>query len=130
MHGRADIEASEPRVSRAVVEQARIGAVVRQRARKRSTSHKPTRKTNAFAKWGRLKLKARQIGAINRKSQSAKIAVAKYRRIQDIDPFIINTFDDSASEVHAWIQHLGNCVRYWIANNQSGKAILEINDEL
>src|SRR4029453_15888790 len=51
-------------------------------------------------------------------------------RIQDIDPFIINTFDDSASKIQAWIQHLGDCARCWIANNQSGKAFLEINDEL
>src|SRR5438046_2715683 len=56
--------------------------------------------------------------------------MTKDRRIQYIGPFVIDTFDDSAREVQAWIQYLGDCSSCWIANNQSRKAVLKINDEL
>ena len=59
VHGCAGIKASEPGVSRAVVEQAGIGAIVGQRAGKRGTPNKFTRKPNSFANRSRLKFKAR-----------------------------------------------------------------------
>src|SRR5262249_35621721 len=68
VHRCARIKSSEPRLSRAVVEQARIGAVMRQRARKRRATHKSTRNTNAFANWSRLELKSRQVGSVNGES--------------------------------------------------------------
>src|SRR5438067_3069015 len=97
--GRAKIETSKPRPSRAVIEGADKSSIVWQRAGKGETVHKSTRKTNSFANRGRLKLKPREVGAIEGKGKSAKIAVTEYRRIQNIDRFVINPFDHGARQV-------------------------------
>src|SRR4029077_4399017 len=96
---RANIEASEPGVSRAVVERADKGSIVRQRAGKREAIDKLTGKTKSLANRGRLKLKSREIGAVKGKGESAKIATTKDGGIQNIDPFVINPFHNTASEI-------------------------------
>src|SRR5438477_11955502 len=99
VEGRAKIETSKPRPSRAVIERADKGSIMWQRAGKREAVHKTTRKTNSFGNRGRLKLKPREIGAIERKGKSAKIATIKDGGIQNIDRFVINTFHNSARQV-------------------------------
>ena len=98
--GRASIETSEPGIGRAVIERADKGSIMWQRAGKREKplTNSPER-PNSFANRGRLKLKPREIGAVEGKGKSPKIATTKDGGIQNIDPFVINTFHNSASEI-------------------------------
>src|SRR5206468_1922208 len=95
----ATIETSQPGVSRPVVERADKGSIMWQRACKREAEHKFTRKTNSLANRGRLKLKPREIGAVEGKGKPAKIATTKDGGIQNIDCFVINPFHHSAGKV-------------------------------
>ena len=99
VNGRANIEASEPGVSRAVPERAGKGSSMRQRAGKVGKKHIRTREPKSVAVGTYLKLKPRQIGSVEGKGKSAKIATTKARRIQNIDRFVIETFHHGAGEV-------------------------------
>src|SRR4029079_15812705 len=117
----------EPGIGRAVIERTHKSSSVRQRAAKRGEQRKFTRNTKLVAKRGRLKLKPREIGAVEGKGKSAKIATTKDGGIQNIDPFVINPFHNSASEIKAWIDDIGDCARWiasWITSHQSGKTVL------
>src|SRR5207248_8414571 len=129
--GRSKIETSKPGPSRPVVEAAGKSASVGQRPGKRhARGHKLTRKTKLVAKRRRLKLKPREIGAIEGKGKSAKIATTKDGGIQNIDPFVINTFHNSASEIKARIEDFGDCASCRITAHRPGEAVLEIENKL
>src|SRR5207237_8994276 len=99
VNSRAKIGSSKPRPSPAVIVRADKGSIMSQRAGKGEAVHKTTRKTNSFANRGRLKLKPREVGPIERKGKSAKIATIKDGGIQNIDRFVIDTFDHGARQV-------------------------------
>src|SRR5207249_11702881 len=129
--GRANIEAGEPRLSRAVIERADKGSIMWQRTTKvESERHKFTRKTNSFANRGRLKLKPREIGAVEGKGKSPKIPTTKDGGIQNIDRFVIKTFHDCPGQVQVGIDDPGDCASCRLTTHQSGEAVLEINNEL
>ena len=46
-----------------------------------------------------LKLSTGEPGAVERGRQSAKIAVAKYRRVENIDRFVVETFKNRAGKI-------------------------------
>ena len=99
MSCRANVEAGKPGLSRPVPERAGKGSRMWQRAGKIGAGYKLTREPNAVTVGTRLKLKPGQVGAIENKGKSAKIAMAKVRRIQGIDRFVIQAFHHSAGEV-------------------------------
>src|SRR5438552_1495337 len=130
MDGRANIEASQPSIGRAVIEGADKGSIMWQRAGKREAVHKFARKTNSFANRGRLKLKPREIGAVEGKGKSAKIATTKDGGIQNIDRFVINPFHHGAGKVQVGIADPGDCASCQITTHQPGEVVLEIDNEL
>ena len=80
----------------------------------------------AFYVRGSLKLSPRQPGAVDRCRHPTPIAAAEDRRIQNIDCFVVETFEDRAGKVIAGIDDqldrprlAGNCTRS-TENNRPG----------
>src|SRR5439155_16986072 len=96
---RANIETGDPGVSRAVPERAGKGSSVRQRASQGRKKYIRTREPKSVSVGTYLKLEPGQIGPIEGKGKSAKIAMTKARRIEDIDRLVVQTFHHGAGEV-------------------------------
>src|SRR6266436_5034425 len=100
MDDRANIQTLHPRIRRAVVEQTKIGSIPRQRTGQvESRRQNLTPDTEPFALRVNLKLSSREPGAIGRECEPAEIAVAKNRRIQNIDRFVVETFKNCAGKI-------------------------------
>ena len=97
---RANIETLHPRVSRAVVEQTEIGPIPWQRTGQgESRRRKFPRDTKSFGVRGNLKLGPGEPCAVDGECQSAIIAVTKNRRVQNINCFVVETFENCARKV-------------------------------
>src|SRR6266550_6905013 len=100
MDYRANIKTPHPRINRAVVEQTEIGAIPRQRVGQgESRRQKLARDTKSLGVRINLELSAGEPRAVECECQSAKIAVAKNRRVQKIDRFVVETFKNRAREI-------------------------------
>src|SRR5947207_7611880 len=70
---------------------------------------------------GRLKLSPGQPRAVHCSGEPSEIPVAKDRRIQDIDRFVVETFKDRAGKVVARIDDELNWPRLiWVGTNTTG----------
>src|SRR6266576_4425072 len=76
----SDIEATQPRVSRAIVEDTEVGPISRQRTGQCERRRQElARDTETFCAGGRLKLSTGQVGAVDCRGQSAEISAAEAR---------------------------------------------------
>ncbi len=100
MDDRTNIKTLHPCINRPVVEQTKIRSIPRQRTGQvESRRQNLTPDTEPFALRVNLKLSSREPGAIGRECEPAEIAVAKNRRIQNIDRFVVETFKNRAGKV-------------------------------
>jgi hypothetical protein len=91
----AYIDALHPNISCAIVKQTEISAISWKRiGQSKSRRQKLTSDTKSLGVGINLELSAGEPCAIHGKRQSAKIAVAKNRSVQDIDRFVVETFKD------------------------------------
>src|SRR5262249_16344074 len=94
---RADIKTLHPSVSRAIVEQTKISAIPWQRTGQgESRRCELTRDAKALRVRVNLELGPGEPCSIHRECQPSVISVAKNRRIQDINRFIVEAFEDCA----------------------------------
>jgi len=95
-----NIKTLHPCINRPVVEQTKIRSIPGQRTGQvESRRQNLTPDTEPFALRVNLKLSSREPGAIGRECEPAEIAVAKNRRIQNIDRFVVETFKNRAGKV-------------------------------
>ena len=134
MDYRADIQALHPRISWAVVEQTEIGAIPWQRAAQAESGRDEfARDTEPFCIGSKLKLGAGEPRAVHRCRQFAKIAVTKNRRVENVDRFVVETFENCACKIFVGIDDQDDraqLTRSWrrTTDNQTGDIVL--NNEL
>src|SRR5206468_9202811 len=108
------IQATQPCVSRTVIEQAEIGPIPRQRTGQREgRGQELARDTKTLGPRGRLKFSPRQPGAVDCGREPTKVSVAEDCRIQDIDRFVIETFEDCTRNVEVGIVDQKNRALIW-----------------
>ena len=61
-----------------------------------------------------MELSPGEPGAVDRECQPAKIAVTEYPRIQNIDRFVVETFENRAGKVVVRIDDQRNCAPVWL----------------
>ena len=100
----------------AVVEQTKIGSIPWQRTGQgESRRCEFARDTKSFGVGVNLKLGAGEPCAVYRECQPAIIAVAKNRRVQNIDCFVVETFKDRAGKIIVRIDNQRNWAAVWLA---------------
>ena len=102
----ADIQTSQPRISRAIVEQTEIGAAPRQRAcQAESGRDEFASDSKSFGVRSNLKLGPGQPCAVDCSGQFAEITLSKHRRVEDVDRFVIEPFKNRACKIFVWINN-------------------------
>src|SRR4029077_1962329 len=109
-------ETLQPRVGRAVVVQTEIGPIPWQRTGQgESRRRKLSRDPESFNVGANLEFSPRQPSTVGGECQSAKIPVAKNRRVQNINRFVVETFENCTRKVCVRIDDQRNCAPIWLA---------------
>src|SRR5213080_3203128 len=130
----ANIQTLHPCISWAVVEQTEISSIPRQRTGQgESRRYDFARDTEPFCIRQNLKLGPGEPRAVERCRQSAEIPVAKDRRVQNIDCFVVETFKNRACEVFVGINDQNDWSLFTrtlrrTTDNQIG--VIKVNSEL
>src|SRR4029077_8890001 len=101
-----DIQAIHPTIMWAMPEQTAKGSVTRQRTgQSKARRDKLTINAKPLLIWINLQFKSRHPGAVHRVGELTKIAMSENARIQDINTFVVETFQDRATQVCVWIDN-------------------------
>src|SRR5262249_55586624 len=100
----AGIDTLHPGVRRPVVVQTEIGSIPWESV----PSNKQTRETKSFRVRQTLKLGPGEPCAVERECQPTIILVAENRRLQNIDRFVVETFENGVRKVDVRIDYQGD----------------------